>query len=277
MNSLQDIFSLKDKVIVVTGGLGLLGKQHCEAIAASSGIPVLLDLCQQKLDAYCHELYERYGVKAKGYKVNITDEEQVQVVSLAIKALFGRVDGLVNNAANNPKVEQSQDKNFSRLEFFPLETWQADINVGLTGAYLCAKYFGSMMAASDNGGVIVNVSSDLGVIAPDQRLYKNDDLPLEKQNVKPITYSVVKSGLLGLSRYLATYWATDGVRSNAICPGGVENGQPESFLKEVASRIPMSRMAKESEYQGTLIWMLSDASSYLNGAVISVDGGRTCW
>ena len=127
------------------------------------------------------------------------------------------------------------------------------------------------------GGSIVNISSDLGLIAPDQRLYTKSNLNEKDQPVKPITYSVVKTGLLGLTRYLATYWAENNVRCNAICPGGVENGQSETFINNVSSRIPMGRLAKPNEYQGTLVWMLSSASSYLNGAVVPVDGGRTAW
>jgi len=184
---------------------------------------------------------------------------------------------LVNNAANNPKVEDNKEVNFSRLENFPLNIWTDDIAVGLTGSFLCAKHYGFAISQNANGGSIVNISSDLGLIAPDQRLYKKNGIDDNLQNVKPVTYSVVKTGLIGLTRYLATYWADKNVRCNAMCPGGVENGQPDYFLEEVNKRIPMGRMAKSYEYQGALIWMLSDASNYLNGAIIPVDGGRTAW
>ena len=190
---------------------------------------------------------------------------------------FGRIDGLVNNAANNPKIEDNTKENFSRLENFSLYMWDQDLSVGLTGAFLCIKHYGYKISKNKNGGSIVNISSDLGLIAPDQRLYKRTKLSEGQQPVKPVTYSVVKTGMIGLTRYLATYWASKNVRSNAICLGGVENGQAEEFLKEVSSRIPMNRLANSDEYQGTLIWMLSDASSYLNGAIVSVDGGRTVW
>ncbi|MBT4730778.1 SDR family oxidoreductase, partial [Candidatus Woesearchaeota archaeon] len=155
--------------------------------------------------------------------------------------------------------------------------WNDDISVGLTGAFLCAKHYGFAISKNSNGGSIVNISSDLGLIAPDQRLYAKNGIDHDKQNVKPITYSVVKTGLIGLTRYLATYWADKGVRCNVICPGGVENGQPVEFLKEINKRIPVGRMARVDEYQSTLLWMLSDSSSYLNGAIVPVDGGRTVW
>jgi NAD(P)-dependent dehydrogenase (short-subunit alcohol dehydrogenase family) len=158
-----------------------------------------------------------------------------------------------------------------------LDQWNNDINVGLTGAFLCSKYFGQKIADNENGGSIINISSDLGLIAPDQNLYKDKDKSREEQNVKPVTYSVVKTGIIGLTRYLATYWPDHGVRCNALCPGGVENNQSDDFINRVSKKIPLGRMARSDEFQGTIIWMLSDASSYLNGAVISVDGGRTAW
>jgi NAD(P)-dependent dehydrogenase (short-subunit alcohol dehydrogenase family) len=276
-NSLNNLFRIDGRVIVVTGAAGLLGKKHAEAIAAFGGTPVLLDLTLDKVKLYADELNERFNVNAIGMSVDITNEEQIVNNSKEIIARYGRIDGLVNNAANNPKIEQKGVKNFSRLENFPLEIWNQDIAVGLTGAFLCSKHYGSIIAENPKGGSIVNISSDLGLIAPDQRLYYKNEILDSQQAVKPITYSIVKTGVIGLTRYLASYWAEKNIRCNVICPGGVENGQPESFVKEVSSRIPMNRMARVDEYQGTLIWVLSDAASYLNGSVIPVDGGRTVW
>ena len=190
---------------------------------------------------------------------------------------YGKIDGLINNAANNPAVEEMGEKNFSRLENFPLDLWNNDIAVGLTGSFLCAKYYGQKISLNPLGGSIVNISSDLGLIAPDQRLYSKKNLSESDQQVKPVTYSVVKTGIIGLTRYLSTYWASKNVRCNAICPGGINNNQPETFISEVSSRIPLNRLAEPNEYQGTLVWMLSDASTYLTGAIIPVDGGRTAW
>jgi NAD(P)-dependent dehydrogenase (short-subunit alcohol dehydrogenase family) len=274
---LEDLFRLDEKVIVITGATGLLGRKHAEAIACYGGTPILLDLSQQVVDDFVNELNEKYKVNSVGFAVDITNEKAIENNVKQLIENFGKIDGLVNNAANNPKVEDSKEVNFSRLENFSLDIWHDDIAVGLTGAFLCAKHYGFAISKNPNGGSIVNISSDLGLIAPDQRLYAKDGIADDKQNVKPVTYSVVKTGLIGLTRYLATYWADKNVRCNAMCPGGVENGQSDDFLEEVNKRIPMERMANSSEYQGTLLWMLSDASSYLNGAIIPVEGGRTAW
>lgn len=271
----EALFSLQGRVIVITGAAGLLGGQHAEVVARSGGTPVLLDLVVAPVKILAESLTRRYGVPAEGWAVDITREAAIEANCAAILTRFGRIDGLVNNAANNPKVEGDGGKNFSRLENFSLAAWEADVAVGLTGAFLCAKHYGAAIARQ--GGSIVNISSDLGLIAPDQRLYRKPGLPDDQQPVKPVSYSVVKSGLIGLTRYLATYWADRGVRCNALCPGGVENNQDPVFVKEVCSRIPMGRMARPDEYQGVLLFLLSEASSYMNGAVISVDGGRTAW
>ena len=254
-----------------------LGIRHAEAVAAYGGNPILLDLSQEAVDQLANRLSQDYGVQAFGYAVDISNEQEIEKNVGILIEQYGKIDGLVNNAANNPKVEESSDKNFSRMENFPLGVWNHDVAVGLTGAFLCAKHYGYQIAQNPEGGSIVNMSSDLGIMAPDQRLYQQPGLPESQQPVKPVTYSVVKTGLIGLTRYLATYWADKNVRCNAMCPGGVNNGQPEEFLKEVHARIPMNRLAAADEYQGTLLWMLSDASSYLNGAIVPVEGGRTAW
>jgi len=276
-DKLNNIFSLHGKVVVITGAAGLLGKKHAEAVAAYGGNPVLLDLLQSKVNSLADELNEKYKIKSIGLSVDIREEKQIEESVLEILQKYGKIDALVNNAANNPKVEDSSEKNFSRLENFPLDMWNQDVAVGLTGAFLCAKHYGHQISKNINGGSVVNISSDLGLIAPDQRLYAQVDLPEEQQPVKPVTYSVVKTGLIGLTRFLATYWVGKNVRCNAMCPGGVSNAQPKEFIEHVSSKIPMGRLAESNEYQGTLLWMLSDASSYLNGAIVPVDGGRTAW
>jgi NAD(P)-dependent dehydrogenase (short-subunit alcohol dehydrogenase family) len=274
---LNNLFTLEGKVIVITGAAGLLGQKHAEAIAAYGGNPILLDLSKDAVEVLAEKLNKQYSVKSAGFAVDITNELQIERNAACLIEQYGKIDGLVNNAANNPKVEESSEKNFSRLENFSLDVWNQDVAVGLTGAFLCAKHYGYQISKNPEGGSIVNISSDLGLIAPDQRLYTIKGLLEEQQPVKPVTYSVVKTGLIGLTRYLATYWADKNIRCNAMCLGGVANGQPENFIREVSSRIPINRLANVNEYQGTLLWMLSDASSYLNGAIIPIDGGRTVW
>jgi NAD(P)-dependent dehydrogenase (short-subunit alcohol dehydrogenase family) len=163
-----------------------------------------------------------------------------------------------------------------QLERFPLEVWNKDLAVGLTGAFLCSKVVGTEMARR-RSGVILNIASDLGVIAPDQRIYREPGKSDEEQPAKPVSYSVVKHGLIGLTRYLATYWADRGVRVNALSPGGVYNGQEEGFVKRLSQLIPMGRMADLDEYKAAVVFLVSDASSYMTGANLIIDGGRTVW
>jgi NAD(P)-dependent dehydrogenase (short-subunit alcohol dehydrogenase family) len=272
----RDLFALTSRVAVITGGAGLLGMRHAEIIAGAGGIPVLLDLPEANPEAHAASLAKKYGVDAGGYGCDITQLNALERVRDELLSRFGRIDILINNAANNPKVEAGHSKAWSRLEKFPLEVWNDDLRVGLTGAFLCSRVFGSEMAKRGRG-VILNIASDLAVIGPDQRLYRERNLPEDQQPVKPVTYSVVKTGLIGLTRYLATYWATSGVRVNAISPGGIFNHQPPAFLEELYQRIPMGRMAQADEYQGSILFLCSDASSYMTGANLIVDGGRTCW
>ena len=265
-------FDLTSRVAVITGGAGLLGQQHAESIFAAGGIPVLVDI-RQLPDA---ELRSRFGAESSSISSDITDPSGVRSVLDQVLARYGRVDILINNAANNPKVENPSDLKKTRFESFSLEQWQADLSVGLTGAFLCSQIIGTEMARRKSG-VIVNIASDLAIIAPDQRLYRQEGLPEAQQPVKPVTYSVVKTGLLGLTRYLATYWAADGVRVNAISPGGVYTSQPDEFVQRLSNLIPMGRMARVDEYQGALLFLCSDASSYMTGSNLVIDGGRTCW
>ena len=276
MPELSNPFDLAGRVAVITGGAGLLGVQHARAIARAGGSPVLIDLSGDRARQQAVELAEEFRVPAMGLGRDITDAAAMSEARDEILAQLGRVDILINNAANNPKMEDSAEVNFSRFENFPLRQWQQDIDVGLTGAFLCAQVFGTYMA-SHGGGVILNIASDLALIGPDQRLYRQQGTPDHLQPVKPVTYSIVKSGLIGLTRYLATYWAESKVRVNSICPGGVENNQPDAFLEKLHALIPMGRMARVDEYQGAVLFLCSNASSYMTGANLVVDGGRTCW
>ena len=276
MEKIKDLFDLSGRVAVITGGTGLLGQQHAEAIARAGGIPVLADIRVNGVDPRSHDWKERFGKRATAIQTDITDPASVKALLAAVLDKFGRIDILVNNAANNPKMEARAEVEFSRLEFFPLEQWDADLNVGLKGAFLCSQVLGSEMARRKQG-VIINVASDLAVIAPDQRLYRKPGLPDDRQPVKPVTYSVVKTGLIGLTRYLATYWADCGIRVNAISPGGVYNNQPDDFVERLTKLIPLGRMANTNEYQAAILFLCSDASSYMTGTNLVIDGGRSCW
>lgn len=273
----MSIFDLTGRVAVVTGGAGLLGVRHAEAIAEHGGIPVLLDLRAEAAAEAARGITERCDVQALGLGADITSEPDLRAALEQILATFGRVDILINNAANNPTADDVETgAGATRLESMPLEMWNTDLAVGLTGAFLCARVFGAEMARC-GGGVILNVASDLGVIAPDQRIYRREGAPDDEQPVKPVTYSVVKTGLIGLTRYLATYWADRGVRANSISPGGVLAGQDEAFVARLSQLIPLARMASVDEYKGAIVFLVSDASSYMTGANLVVDGGRSAW
>jgi len=273
-NRASELFDMSGRVAIITGGAGLLGYHHGAILASAGAHVVLLDLAVANPEERARQLTAEHGVAALGLAVDITSEDSLLAARDCIICEFGRIDVLINNAANNPKVEDG-NMSWSRLENFPLSVWNADIQVGLTGAFLCSRIFGAEMALR-NSGVIVNVASDLAVIAPDQRLYRVEGIDEDKQPVKPVTYSVVKTALLGLTRYLATYWSNANIRVNAISPGGVFNDQPEVFLSRLQPLIPMGRMANRDEYQGAILFLCSDASSYMTGTNLVVDGGRSC-
>jgi len=272
------MFDLNGRVALITGGAGLLGSKHAEAIAELGGIPILVDIDQGSCDQVSQRIRNEFGVACIGIRTDITDSKQVIELRERVLAELGRVDILVNNAANNPAVgsEGLDQAHSSRLEVFSVEIWNQDIAVGLTGAFLCARTFGPVMA-DQGGGVILNIASDLALISPDQRLYRKPGLHEHAQAVKPVSYSVVKSGLIGLTRYLATYWAEQGVRCNALSPGGVFVDQDEAFVQRLSQQIPLGRMAEKDEYKAAVAFLVSDASSYMNGSNLVVDGGRTVW
>ena len=273
--SVRDAFELAGRVAVITGAAGLLGGKHAEAIAEMGGTPILVDVDLAGATQHAAAIQRDFGVPALALDTDITSPDAVNSMCRGVVAKFGRIDILINNAARNPKVEDG-GAGLARLETLSLAEWQADLGVGLTGAFLCAQSIGKVMA-TQRRGVILNIASDLAIIAPDQRLYRNEGVSADAQPVKPVTYSVVKSGLLGLTRYLATYWADLGVRCNALSPGGVLAGQDEVFLGRIGTLIPLGRMARADEYKAAIVFLVSDASSYMNGANVVIDGGRSVW
>ena len=258
---------LNGGAVIITGGAGMLGREHVAAIQEVNGVPIILDIDAERMAA----------VDCPGHAVDIGDEQAMTEVAARIFDEHGTPVGLVNNAAIDSKCDSSEDNaGSSRLERFPLEQWDREIRVGLTGALLCARLFGSAMAEAGRGS-IVNIASDLGVIAPDQRIYREDGVADEHQPVKPVTYSVIKHGLIGLTRYLATYWAERGVRCNALAPGGVFHDHSDEFVSRVTERIPLARMAHRTEFRAALQFLVSDASSYMTGQTLVMDGGRSSW
>jgi NAD(P)-dependent dehydrogenase (short-subunit alcohol dehydrogenase family) len=272
-------FDLNGKTALITGAAGLLGVEHAAALLESGAKVVLTDIGETSLNAARSQLVQHFdSARILTQIMDVSQPEAIRAVAETLWADGLRIDILVNNAAIDPKVKGDQGVlETSRLENFPLDQWDLQVAVGLTGAFLCSQVFGTAMAKDGKGGVILNIASDLSVFSPDQRLYRKEGLPEELQPVKPVTYSVIKAGLVGLTRYLATYWADKGVRSNALSPGGVFNGQGDEFVQRLSSLIPLGRMARKDEYRAGLQFLCSDASAYMNGQNIVMDGGRSTW
>jgi NAD(P)-dependent dehydrogenase (short-subunit alcohol dehydrogenase family) len=279
MDNILRKFDLTGKNVLITGAAGLLGIEHAKALLSINANIILTDINLELLQSAQKEL-NRSNSEADVviYEMDITNSNSVKNVFNQLRDLSKRVDILINNAAIDPKVKEAKGiAESSRLENFTVEQWNLQISVGLTGAFLCSQIFGNAMSIDGKGGVILNIASDLSVFSPDQRIYRKKGLPEDMQPVKPVTYSVIKSGLIGLTRYLATYWADKGVRSNALSPGGIYTGQNEEFVLKLSNLIPLERMAYKDEYHGAIQFLCSDASAYLNGQNIVMDGGRSVW
>lgn len=272
-------FDLTGKTALITGAAGLLGVEHAAALLESGATVILTDIDGAALQAAQSQLARRaVPSRIATRTMDVTKPEVVREVARWSSEAGRRVDILLNNAAVDPKVGAGRDVvDTSRFEHLSIEQWQLQVDVGLTGAFLCSQAFGGAMAGDGQGGVILNIASDLSVLAPDQRLYRQDDVPEERQPVKPVTYSVVKTGLIGLTRYLATYWAHRGVRVNALSPGGVFVDQDDVFVERLTSLIPLGRMARRDDYRSAVQFLCSDAAAYLTGQNIVMDGGRSVW
>jgi NAD(P)-dependent dehydrogenase (short-subunit alcohol dehydrogenase family) len=271
-------FDLTGRTALITGAAGLLGVEHAAALLESGATVVLTDISEAKLTSAKGSLSRQFDpARIRMHAMDVSRHAVVAAVAEELLTAGVAVDVLINNAAIDPKVSDGDTLlERSRLENFPREQWDLQVAVGLTGAFLCSQVFGAAMAKRGRG-VILNIASDLSVLSPDQRLYRKEGVPEERQPVKPVTYSVIKAGLVGLTRYLATYWAGRGVRCNALSPGGVYAGQSEEFAQRLASLIPAGRMAARDEYRSAVQFLCSDASLYLNGQNIVMDGGRSIW
>ena len=269
MNNIQIKFSLSEKVAVVTGALGLLGRQHCMALSEAGAIVIVCDLDRVKCDEFANELP---GI-AHGFQLDVTVKNCILNLKTFIQHRYGRLDILVNNAAINDMFENRNAAfESSKFENYPLEMWDKSIKVNLTGMFLCSQMLGKLMFERKQGSII-NIASTYGVVAPDQKLYTRPDgtQPFYKSPV----YSVTKGAVIAFTKYLAAYWGNSGIRVNTLSPGGVENGQEEYFIKKYSDKTPLGRMAKADDYMGAIVYLASDASGYVTGANLIVDGGWT--
>ena len=271
---MKNLFDLTGKTALITGAGGLLGPKHAEAIIEFGGRVILTDHHESLVQEKAALLNERYQREcAIPYYMDVTNKQTID----SVVAQVPKVDILINNAAKDPKVKKQAGLTpDSRFETMTSEYWFEGINAALNGTFFCSQAIGNKML-QQGGGVILNISSDLGVIAPDQRLYKKEGLAEENQNVKPITYSAAKWAIVGMTKYLAVYFAKKNIRVNCLSPTGVYNDHPEHFVKKLSNIIPMGRMADIDEYKGAIVFLCSDASTYMTGENLVIDGGKSVW
>jgi NAD(P)-dependent dehydrogenase (short-subunit alcohol dehydrogenase family) len=265
----MDLFSLQQKTAIVTGALGLIGKKHCEALALAGANVVVADVDNEKSKQFAQQL----GDKHMGIGIDVTDKASVINALKEIQKRYDTIDVLVNNAAINDMFENpAMAKDLSAFENYPLEAFQKSLDVNVTGVFLCSQVFGSAMAQQGRGSII-NIASTYGMVGPDQSIYRNECG--EQTFYKSAAYPVTKGAIINFTRFLAAYWGDKGVRVNTLSPGGVENGQNEFFINNYSAKTLLGRMATASDYQGALIFLASDASAYMTGANLVVDGGWT--
>lgn len=266
------LFDLTGKTALVTGGIGILGRHFCAGLADSGAQVAVVDLDGAAAQAFAAELTATYGVTCVGIGADVADPDSVTAMADAAEAALGPIHILHNNAASK---SSDLKKFFAPAEDFPLEIWREVMAVNLDGMFLVARQIGGRMARR-GGGAIIQTASIYGALAPDQRIYEGSEYMGMPINT-PAVYSASKAGVIGLTRYLATYWADKGVRVNTLTPGGVESGQNDTFRTRYSNRIPMGRMAQPDEMVGPLIFLASDAASYITGQNILVDGGLSAW
>src|SRR6201986_737539 len=265
----MDLFSLHQKTAVVTGALGLIGKKHCEALAMAGANVVVADMDTDRCQQFANELGNRHI----GVGIDVTKKDLVMQVRDEIQKKYISIDILVNNAAINDMFENpAMAKELSAFENYPLQAFQKSLDVNVTGVFLCSQIFGTIMA-EQGGGSILNIASTYGMVGPDQTIYRNECG--EQTFYKSAAYPVTKGAIINFTRFLAAYWGDKGVRVNTLSPGGVENGQDEFFIHNYSAKTLLGRMATANDYQGALIFLASEASAYMTGANLVVDGGWT--
>ncbi len=269
--NLQDLFSLEGRTAIVTGASGLLGRQHCQALAAAGATVVAADLDLLASGTLVNEL----SSDAFAHPLDVTDPDSIHALRDEVLRRTGRIDVLVNNAAINDMVEHpDQALELSKFENYPLAAWKKSLEVNITGVFLCSQILGTHMAVAKQGSII-NIASTYGLVAPNQSLYRNESG--QQVFYKSAAYPTTKGAVIAFTRFLAAYWGNAGVRVNALSPGGVQNGQADFFTSAYSERTPLGRMAAPADYQGALLFLASDASAYMTGANLVVDGGFTIW
>jgi len=265
------LFDLKNKTAIVTGALGLLGKEHCKALSYAGANVIVCDLDRNKCEKYA----ARLKTKSIGCYLDVSDEYSIKESRDIILDEFGHIDILVNNAAINDMFENPKTSfEKSKFENYPFEMWEKSLSVNLTGVFKCCQIIGTEMSRKKKGSII-NIASTYGIVAPNQDLYKKQNG--QQAFYKPPAYSATKGAIISFTKYLAAYWGNTGIRVNALSPGGVDNNQDQYFKDNYAQRTPLKRMAKPTDYHGGIIFLASDASSYMTGANLVIDGGWTIW
>jgi len=270
--SVLDSFRLDGRCAVVTGGAGLLGREFVRTLSEAGARTVVADIDVEGARRAVSEAGGGDGLVP--HQVDVTSPASVAALFDETRKRFGRVDVLVNCAALDPKFDVGQaNRHQDSFEDFPLEAWSQALSVNLTGMFLCCQAAGRAMSSQGRGSII-NLCSTYGLVGPDQRIYQRAGEPAR---YKPVYYSVTKAGVLGLTRYLATYYAGTNIRANALTPGGIYHQQDDDFVRSYSSRAVLGRMARRDEMNGALLFLASDASSYMTGANLVVDGGWTAW
>ena len=267
-------FDLTDRVVLISGATGLLGKEFALAVASAGAHLVLGDLKRDSLESLKREIASVYPHTKTWVRVlDVTDASSCRSIAELCETQFNRIDAVIHSAAIDPKFEQSSDTTrFSKFTEFPEELWQSSLDVNLTGAFLLAQATCKVMEKSGKGSIIF-LGSNYGLVGPDQRIYKKAGQ--EHQTYKPAIYSVCKAGLLGLTKFLAAYYMNTAIRINLLTPSGVWNQHDDEFVKNYSSRTTLGRMSEKNEYRGAVIFLASDASSYMTGANLVIDGGWT--
>jgi len=267
------VFRLDGRSALVTGALGILGRRFCAALSQQGARVAVIDLDEDKSKEFAGELARRYGTRTIGVGCDVSSPASVVAMTARVASELGGVDVLLNNAATKGADLAAF---FAPFEHYSLETWREVMAVNLEGMFLVAQAVGRHMIERGQGGSIIQTASIYGVVAPDNRIYEGSRY-LDREINTPAVYAASKAAVLGLTRYLAAYWAMQHIRVNSITPGGVQSGQNDEFERRYSARVPLGRMAHADEVSGAVLYLASDASSYVTGQNLVVDGGLTAW